>query len=159
MRSTSSRSSTRRSRSPCTRPGSTWCAAGRAWVFRSGAVALWTAGDSGRFVAHRRLLHRLVRAIRRVAEPLVFDDNTPALRLTLVRGITSLLLEAFRSGALRGARPDDAFRVACDDSNNPPEQHPGLVVCDVEVAPAVPMEFIRIRLALGQEGRLEVVEA
>jgi uncharacterized protein len=115
--------------------------------------------DGGQFVAHRRLLHRLVRAIRRVAEPLVFDDNTPELRLTLVRGITSVLLEAFRSGALRGARPNDAFRVVCDDSNNPLEQHPGLVVCDVEVAPAIPMEFIRIRLALGQEGRLEVTEA
>src|SRR5262249_26028445 len=32
-----------------------------------------------KFLAHRRLLHRLVRGIRRVAEPLVFDVNGPEI--------------------------------------------------------------------------------
>jgi hypothetical protein len=112
-----------------------------------------------RFVAHRRLVHLLVRAIRRVAEPLVFDVNSPELRLTLVRALTSVLLAAFRSGALAGARPEQAFRVTCDETNNPVEQDPALVVCEVEVAPAAPMEFIRLRLVLGQDRGLEVTEA
>ncbi len=48
-----------------------------------GGLELWGArtldpGD-GRYVAHRRLVHRLVRAIRRVAEPLVFDSNDELL--------------------------------------------------------------------------------
>ena len=72
------------------------------------------------YVAHRRLMHRLVRAIRQVAEPLVFDVNGPELWLTLVRAVTSVLLEAFRAGALAGHPPEEAFRVACDDTNNPP---------------------------------------
>jgi phage tail sheath protein FI len=116
-------------------------------------------GPGTRFVAHRRLVHRLVRAIRRVANPLVFDVNGPELRLTLVRGITSVLLEAFRSGALAGSRPEQAFAVTCDDRNNPPDADPARVVCDVEVAPANPMEFIRLRLVLGQDRGLEVIEA
>jgi uncharacterized protein len=119
-------------------------------------------GSGGRFVAHRRLLHRLVRAMRRVADPLVFDVNGPELRLTLVRGVTTVLLAAFNAGALRGARPEEAFRVRCDDTTNPPDQQerePGGVVCEVEVAPADPMERIELRLLLGQEGRLEVIEA
>lgn len=111
------------------------------------------------FVAHRRLLHLLVRAIRRVAGPLVFDVNSPELRLTLVRTLTSVLLETFRTGALAGARPEQAFRVVCDDSNNPPSQDPGQVVCEIDVAPAVPMEFIRLRLVLGQDRGLEVIES
>ncbi|MFI1018337.1 phage tail sheath family protein [Streptomyces sp. NPDC020965] len=112
-----------------------------------------------RHIAHRRLTHLLVRAIRRVASPLVFDVNSPELRLTLVRALTSVLLSAFRAGALAGARPEQAFRVVCDDTNNPPEQDPARVVCEIDVAPAAPMEFIRLRLVLGQDRGLEVIEA
>ncbi|MFI6303106.1 phage tail sheath family protein [Amycolatopsis thailandensis] len=111
-----------------------------------------------RYVAHRRLLHLLVRAIRRAAVPLVFEVNSPELRLSLVRAITSVLLEAFQTGALAGTRPEDAFRVVCDETTNPPEQDPGQVVCEIEVAPAVPMEFITLRLVLGQDRGLEVIE-
>jgi hypothetical protein len=31
-------------------------------------------------------------------------------------------------------------------------------VCEIQVAPATPMEFITLRLTLGAEGLLEVVE-
>ncbi|MCP4898079.1 MAG: phage tail sheath family protein [bacterium] len=114
----------------------------------------------GRFVAHRRLIHRLVRAIRRVAQPLVFDINGPELWLAFVRAITSVLLEAWRAGALKGARPEEAFRVKCDDETNPPElQDLGQLVCEIEVAPAVPMEYIKLRVAVGREGELEVFES
>jgi phage tail sheath protein FI len=111
------------------------------------------------YVAHRRLLHRLVRAIHRVADPLVFDVNGPDLRLSLVRAVTSVLLAAFRSGALAGDRPQDGFQVTCDGTNNPPGADPGQVVCDIAVAPAVPMEFIRLRLLVGSQSQLEVIEA
>jgi len=132
------------------------CMRGRGLMVWGGRTL--SADPRRRYVAHRRLLHLLVRAIRRVASPLVFDVNSPELRLTLVRALTSVLLETFRSGALAGARPEQAFRVVCDDTNNPPEQDPGQVVCEVEVAPAVPMEFIRLRLVLGQDRGLEVIE-
>jgi uncharacterized protein len=110
------------------------------------------------YVAHRRLLHRLVRAVHRVADPLVFDVNGPELRLSLVRAVTSVLLAAFRSGALAGARPQDGFQVTCDGTNNPPGADPGQVVCDIAVAPAVPMEFIHLRLLVGPQSQLEVIE-
>ena len=113
-----------------------------------------------KFLAHRRLVHRLVRAIRRVAEPLVFDVNGPELWLALMRAITTVLLEAYRSGALQGARPEEAFRVTCDATTNPPQSvDKGFVLCEIEFAPAVPMEFIHLRVALGSEGNLEVFES
>jgi len=113
-----------------------------------------------RFVAHRRLLHRLVRAIRRVAEPLVFEPNGPVLRFALVRSISSVLLEAWRAGGLKGSSPEQGFQVRCDEGNNPPEAADlGQVLCEVFVAPAAPMEFIRILLTIAPEGALEVVEA
>jgi hypothetical protein len=118
------------------------------------------AGVPGGFVAHRRLIHLLVRAIRRVAEPLVFDPNGPQLWLAFVRTITTVLLEAYRAGALQGDTPDQAFRVQCDATTNPPEQiDQGMVVCLVQVAPAVPMEFITLRIAVSAQGQLEVFES
>jgi hypothetical protein len=112
---------------------------------------------AGLFIAHRRLVHRLVRAIRRVAEPLVFDTNGPELWLAFVRAVTTVLLEAWRRGGLKGARPDEAFRVQCDEATNPPEERElGRVLCRIELAPAVPMEFIELRVALSAEGGLEV---
>jgi hypothetical protein len=133
------------------------CLRGRGLVVWGGRTLAQDA--QRRYVAHRRLLHLLVRAIRRVAAPLVFDVNSPELRLTLVRTLTSVLLETFRTGALAGSRPEQAFQVVCDDTNNPPTQDPGQVVCEVAVAPAVPMEFIRLRLVLGQDRGLEVIES
>jgi hypothetical protein len=114
----------------------------------------------GGFVAHRRLIHLLVRAIRRVAEPLVFDSNGPQLWLALVRGITTVLLQAYRAGALQGDQPDQAFQVTCDATTNPPSNvDDGTVVCLVKVAPAVPMEFITLRVAVSAQGQLEVFES
>ncbi|MGW0880241.1 phage tail sheath family protein [Streptomyces sp. NPDC002671] len=133
------------------------CTRGRGLTVWGGRTL--SADPRTRYIAHRRLVHLLVRAIRRVASPLVFDVNSPELRLTLVRAVTSVLLSAFRAGALAGARPEQAFRVVCDDTDNPPEQDPGELVCEIEVAPAVPMEFIRLRLVLGQDRGLEVIEA
>ena len=113
---------------------------------------------ANRFVAHRRLIHRLVRAIRRVAEPLVFETNGPALWFAFVRAITAVLLAAWRGGALAGGRPEEAFEVVCDDTTNPPgEIDAGRCVCAVALAPAIPMEFILIRVALSRDGSLEVL--
>lgn len=116
--------------------------------------------EADHFIACRRLVHRLVRAIRRVAEPLVFDTNGPELWLALVRAVTAVLLEAYRGGGLKGARPDEAFYVRCDEQTNPPaERALGRCVCEIGLAPVAPMEFIVFRVALGGEGTLEVFES
>lgn len=136
------------------------CAPSHGLMVWGGRTALEPAlGPTNLFVAHRRLVHRLVRAIRRVAEPLVFEVNGPDLWLALVRAITTVLLEAWRAGALHGQRPEQAFLVRCDEMTNPPEsEDAGLVTCEVRLAPAAPMEFITLRIALSREGQLEVVE-
>lgn len=135
------------------------CSRGQGLLVWGGRV-LGTATDGpGGFVAHRRLIHVLVKAIRRVAEPLVFDTNGPQLWLAFTRSITSVLLEAFRAGALQGTRPEEAFRVKCDAETNPPENiDNGICICEILVAPAVPMEFITLRVAVSDDGTLEVFE-
>lgn len=131
-----------------------WCGRGlQIWGDRTVELA----DPSARFVAHRRLVHRLVRAIRRVAEPLVFDGNTPVLWFALTRAITTVLLEAFRAGALAGDRPEQAFSVQCDATTNPPSEiDEGRCVCLIGLAPAVPMELITLRIAVAADGHIEV---
>jgi hypothetical protein len=128
-----------------------------------GGLEIWGARTldryDGRFLAHRRLVHRIVRAARRVTEPLVFDVQDQLLRLSVTRALNGVLLEAFRSGALKGAAPEEAYRVRCDETTNPPEAvDAGEVVCEIDLAPATPMEFITLRLTIGVQGLLEVVE-
>ncbi len=114
---------------------------------------------AGQFVAHRRLVHRLVRAIRRTAHPLVFESNEAPLWLALTRAVTTVLVESWRGGGLAGERPEQAFRVRCDDATTTDDDRDaGRVVCEVDLAPAVPMEFITLRVAVSAEGVVEVIE-
>jgi len=112
------------------------------------------------YIAHRRIVHRLVRAIRNVAEALVFENNGPELWLALTRVITSVLLQAYRAGALQGADPKEAFEVRCDDTTTTEDdQENGLVHCEIAFAPAMPMEFIRLRIGISREGQLDILES
>jgi hypothetical protein len=129
---------------------------GGSTLARSGAPAYRNSG----FVAHRRLINRLVRAIHRVAEPLVFDNNGPELWLTLFRGVNSVLFEAFQHGALKGNRPEEAYQIRCDATINTQEIiDSGRVYCEIQVAPAAPMEFILLTITFGGDGQLEVFES
>lgn len=113
-----------------------------------------------RFVAHRRLVHRIVRSLRRVWQPMVFEPNDDVLRFAIARSATTLLLEAFHANVLKGARPEEAFQVNIDDTlNNPATRDAGRVICVIAIAPAVPMEFIHIRVGLSSDGTIEMVEA
>ena len=134
------------------------CSAGRGLQLWGGRTL--DVSKEGRHIAHRRFIHRLVRAIRRVAEPIVFESNTPELRRMFVRAISSVLLESFRAGALIGERPDEAFYVKCDEKNNQPvDRENGFVFCEIGLALAVPMEFIVLKVTLSQDGLLEVFDS
>jgi uncharacterized protein len=114
---------------------------------------------AGRFIAHRRLVHRLVRAFRRVAFPLVFERNGVETQYALRRAIAAVLAQAFRSGALHGQTPNEAFEVRCDETTTTAaERAAGQVICHASFVPADPIERINVRLSLRREGQLAVVE-
>ena len=78
----------------------------------------------------------------------VFEPNDFALWQRLKRDVTSFLNVVWRSGALFGATPDDAFYVKCDEETNPPEQRDlGMVVTEIGIAPVKPAEFVIFRIS------------
>lgn len=114
------------------------------------------AGDRV-FLAHERLTHRLVKTIRHVAEPLVFETNGPLLWLALVRAVTRVLFAAWHGGGLAGGQPSEAFRVQCDAETNPPEAvEQGRCTCRIMFAPATPMEHIHLVVTVARDGTMEV---
>ena len=73
----------------------------------------------------------------------VFESNNFNLRRTLAHSVSVLLEQIWLRGGLKGAKPSEAFYVKCDDTNNPQAQiDTGLLVCEVGVAIAAPMEFL-----------------
>ena len=73
-------------------------------------------------------------------------------------GYARFLLSLWQRGALIGDTADAAFRVKCDDENNPPaDRDAGGMLAQVLVAPSQPFEFIEVRLGR-QDNEFEIQE-
>ncbi|QQO09006.1 phage tail sheath family protein [Breznakiella homolactica] len=101
-----------------------------------------------RYVNVRRLFCMVEQAIQNGTNWVVFEPNTRDLWKKITRNITSFLLNIWRSGALFGDTPEEAFYVRCDDELNPPESiDAGYVVVELGLAPAKPAEFVVFRVS------------
>jgi uncharacterized protein len=78
----------------------------------------------------------------------VFEPNDIKLWEGVSRTLTGFLTDLWRSGALFGTSPSQAFYVKCDDETNPPESiDEGRLVVEVGLAPVKPAEFVIFRIA------------
>lgn len=102
----------------------------------------------------RRLLLTIRRRLAQLLAGLAFEPNDPALWRRLARVVDAYLRDLYRRGALRGASPDDAYSVRCDERTNPPESRDaGQLTAEIAVAPAVAREFIVLRMHIGPHAR------
>ena len=111
-----------------------------------------------RYLPVRRALQSVERRVASALQLVVFEPHTQMLWLQAVQIVLNVLLPLFNEGGLRGDRPDQAFFVRCDSSNNPPEAIAGgQLLIEVGVAIAAPAEFIVFRVGR-RDGVVEVVE-
>lgn len=106
-----------------------------------------------RFMAVLRL------SIEREMQWVVFEPNNRALWARVQSIIDRFLTRLYRASAFRGARPSEAFFVRCDETTMTANDiDNGRLIALVGVAPAEPIEYIVIRVALAAaEGiRVEV---
>jgi phage tail sheath protein FI len=112
-----------------------------------------------RFLNVRRLLLAIRRTLDAELQWAAFERADLELRAMLSTAITGHLLTLWRSGALAGASPEEAFYVRADDELNPTEDAGnGQVLVEVGVAPVVPAEFVALRVGRTEAG-LELEEA
>jgi phage tail sheath protein FI len=100
-----------------------------------------------RYINVRRLLLFIEESIQEGTEFAVFEPNNEALWETVKRQVSGFLTRVWRSGALVGTKPEEAFQVKVDDELNPPETRAlGQLIIEVRVAPTTPAEFILFRI-------------
>lgn len=118
-----------------------------------GNVTLWGARTYSNdpewiYINVRRLFLFLRESIDEGTQWVVFEPNDAALWGKIRRNIGAFLTNVWRSGALFGATPEEAFYVRCDESLNPPEVRAlGHVVTEVGVAVVRPAEFVIFRIS------------
>lgn len=111
-----------------------------------------------RFLPVRRLVSMLRRALDAATQWAVFEPNDELVRGLLAQSVGAFLESLRRGGALAGGDPASAWRVRCDETNNPPSARArGELVVDIAIAPARPLEFIILRLGRG-EGGFQIAE-
>jgi uncharacterized protein len=126
--------------------------------FPGRGIRVWGArtlsgDDAWTYVNVRRLFLTAVRWIDWNMGAVVFEPNDARLWARIERDLNSYFLEVYRRGALKGRSPQEAFYVKCNAQTNPPEvRELGQVVTEVGLAPAVPYEFVVVRLIHGASG-------
>lgn len=99
------------------------------------------------YINVRRLFIYLEHSIDRGTQWAVFEPNNEELWLKIRLTIEGFLYDVWRSGALLGARPEDAYFVRCDRSTmSQSDLDNGRLICLIGVAPTKPAEFVIFRI-------------
>jgi uncharacterized protein len=119
-----------------------------------GARTLSTLEDpEWRYINVRRLFNFVSESIMEGTQWAVFEPNDASLWTQLRIAVTNFLTRVWRSGALFGGTPGEAFYVKCDAETNPPDLvEAGQVTVEVGIAPVKPAEFVVFRISQFQVG-------
>jgi uncharacterized protein len=100
-----------------------------------------------KYVNVRRLFIYLEHSIDRSTQWAVFEPNNERLWSSIRQTIEDFLLVTWRSGALMGTRPDEAYFVRCDRTTmTQNDLDNGRLICLIGVAPTYPAEFVIFRI-------------
>lgn len=121
----------------------------------NGNIRVWGARTMGgnanadlKYINVRRTLLFLRESIDEGMQFVVFEPNTPGLWAKIVRNVSDFLTNVWRSGALFGTTPQQAFFVKCDAELNPASvRELGQVITEIGVAIVRPAEFVIFRIS------------
>ena len=100
-----------------------------------------------KYVNVRRLFIYLEHSIDKSTQWAVFEPNNEALWANIRQTITDFLLVTWKSGALMGTKPEEAFFVRCDRTTmTQNDLDNGRLICLIGVAPTYPAEFVIFRI-------------
>jgi Bacteriophage tail sheath protein len=113
----------------------------RVWGARTlSADAQW------KYVNVRRLFIFVEESIDEGVQWVVFEPNSEPTWDRVRRSISNFLVSVWKSGALMGSRPEEAFFVRCDRTTMTQQEiDTGQLVCYIGLAPVKPAEFVILR--------------
>ncbi|RRR73458.1 MAG: phage tail sheath family protein [Candidatus Viridilinea halotolerans] len=121
--------------------------------FTGRGIRVWGArtlssDPAWRYINVRRLFNMVEKSIENGTQWIVFEPNDSGLWSRVRRDVGSYLSTVWRSGALFGASPGEAFYVKCDAELNPSEiRDQGKLIIEVGMAPVKPAEFVIFRFS------------
>lgn len=116
----------------------------RAW----GARTLSRSNTAWIYISVRRLFIYVSASLEEGLQWAVFEPNDSTLWGKVRRDVTAFLTLVWRSGALFGTTPEQAFYVKCDGELNPPDvRNMGQLIIEVGLAPVKPAEFVIVRIS------------
>ena len=125
---------------------------------RGRGIRVWGARTvssdaSWRYINVRRLFIMIEESIEIGTQWVVFEPNDHMLWKRITRDIRSFLYRIWRTGALFGKTPEEAFYVKCDEETNPPEViDAGQCITEIGICPVKPAEFVIFRIGQWQSG-------
>ena len=133
------RCSTRRASTRC---GSSTGRSNRVWGART-----MSSDPEWRYVNVRRLFIYLEHSIDRSTQWAVFEPNNERLWRNIRQSVEDFLLVVWKTGALLGTKPEEAYFVRCDRSTmTQNDLDNGRLICEIGVAPTYPAEFVIFRI-------------
>lgn len=125
---------------------------------RGRGIRVWGARTissdaSWRYINVRRLFIMVEESIDIGMQWAVFEPNDHRLWKKITRDVSAFLYRVWRSGALFGQTPEEAFYVKCDSETNPVEViDAGQVITEIGICPVKPAEFVIFRIGQWQSG-------
>lgn len=105
------------------------------------------------YINVRRLFLTAGRWMERSLAGVIYEPNDPKLWARIHRDLTAYFRELFQQGALKGRTAREAFYIKCDAETNAPDvREAGTIVTEIGLAPAIPNEFVVVRIMHGASG-------
>jgi phage tail sheath protein FI len=106
-----------------------------------------SSDSSWKYINVRRLFIYVEHSIDNGTQWVVFEPNDEPLWARVRQTITNFLTTTWRSGALQGTKPDEAFFVKCDRTTMTQDDiDNGRLICLIGIAPVKPAEFVIFRI-------------
>ncbi len=122
-------------------------------AFQGRGIRVWGArtiapkGSEWKYINVRRLFLFLEESIDESTQWVVFEPNNEALWARVVQTISNFLLGIWKSGALMGTSPEEAFFVKCDRSTMTQDDiDNGKLIVLVGLAATKPAEFVIFKI-------------
>jgi phage tail sheath protein FI len=122
---------------------------------RGRGIRVWGARTvssdaSWRYINVRRLFIMVEESIDIGMQWAVFEPNDQRLWKKITRDVSAFLYRIWRTGALFGLTPEEAFYVKCDaETNTTDSMALGLCVTEIGCAMVTPAEFVVFRIGIG----------
>jgi phage tail sheath protein FI len=120
--------------------------------FPGRGIRIWgarntTSDPEWKYVNVRRLFLYVEESIEKGTQWVVFEPNNEQLWARVKQSITNFLTTVWRTGALMGTTPEQAFFVDIGYSTmTPADLDNGKLICMIGIAPTKPAEFVIFRI-------------